>query len=239
MKKLTLLLAIFIASPLMGQNANTPANQAARQARRQAANPAVAQETAPATPAVAPVAQETNSTEVKKTEKKPIKSIFSLNYTMGGHDVSFFYEYKGVDTNLTEVNFQMGGNMEYILGKQWHWYLGVGALSLNNFNLSIHTGFGVTFVDTRNAEGLGWMFDWNILTVGTAVSQSGKFGLMGTTNIRARYSMSKYFGIQVGWDFHMYWLEYDMAVDSSPSSLFTSNSIEVYSGFNFGLAFGR
>ncbi len=238
MKKL-LLLAIFIASPLMGQNANTSTGQAARPARRQAASPAVAQETTPVPVVETLAAQETNSIEVKKTDKNPIKSIFSVNYTMGGHCVAVYYNKEditaGGDTyGDKDVMFQMGGNMEYILGKQWHWYLGAGALALDYFNLSIHTGVGVTFVDTRNAEGLGWMFDWNILTVGTAYSKSGYFGLMGTSNVRARYTMTKNFGIQMGWDVQVYQLEY--AIEEVASPLY---SLEIYSGFSFGLAFGR
>ncbi len=190
MKKLLLLLAIFIASPLMGQ-------------------------------------------ETTK-EKQPLKSIFSLNHTLGMHNIEFYESLTKSDVYAQDVIFQMGGTMEYILGKKWHWYLGASSLYLDVYNYSIHTGFGVTFIDTRNAEGIGWMFDWNILTVGTALSKSGYFGFVGTSNIRARYSVLKNFSLQIGWDLQVYSLEY-ITVDKKE----TYYSSEIYSGFSVGFAFGR
>ncbi len=160
-----------------------------------------------------------------KQDKKPLKSIVSINYVFGAKD--------SVDTyhSVKSYDFQMQSQLEYILGTKWHWYVSTGTLLLDTPVLSLNTGFGATFVDTRNSEGLGWMFDWNILTIGTAYTADlDKVGLVYTSNLRARGSVSKNFSIQIGFDSQIY-----MLFDVNNDNLF----VESYNGVSVGFAFGH
>ncbi len=161
----------------------------------------------------------------QETGKTPLKSIVSINYVFGAMD--------SVDTehSVQSYNFQMQSQVEYILGKKWHWYIGTGTLLLDAPMLSWNTGFGATFVDTRNVHGLGWMFDWNILTVGAAYTADlDKAGLVYTSNLRARHSVSKKFSIQMGFDSQLYVL-----FDVHDNDIFVAS----YNGVSVGFAFGH
>ena len=164
-------------------------------------------------------------TEAEVTKKGNIRSIVSFNFGVGGT----FYD--GDSSNYLSSEFQMLSSIEYILGKnRFHWYSSTGVVYFPNTRdtLFLTTGLGMNIFDYRNAEGLGWSMDWNIVAVGLAVQENERFGVAGVTSLRARYTVTPKFAIQFGLDYQ----EFIMFSSSEYDGL-------RYFGASIGLAFGR